>query len=233
MRYRILHPWNVTSAEAIKIQEELRPKIILENIIDFKRKISLIAGADAGYLRNEKLIAGGVVVLEFPSLKIVEDCWVAEKVNFPYVPGLLSFREGPALLRAFARLRRTPQVVIFDGQGIAHPRNLGIATHLGILLDIPAIGCAKSRLIGEGQTPANEVGAVEFLYYQAKIVGALLRTRKNVKPILVSSGYKIDLEMAIDITKATCSKYRLPEPSRLAHQLVHRVISEIKSGASF
>jgi len=231
LKWRKLHSWNVTPAEAIKIQEKLRSQIILRNVIDSKEEVSLIAGADAAYSLDQNLVAGGVVVMEFPSLKVREESWIVGRINFPYVPGLLSFREAPILLRVFSRLKNNPPVLIFDGQGIAHPRHLGIATHMGLLLDLPTIGCAKSRLIGEAKEPANRVGAFEFLYYQNEIVGALLRTRKNVKPVLVSPGYKIDLKMAMEIILAACWKYRLPEPSRLAHRLVQRIISQIKSGA--
>jgi len=231
LKWRKLHPWNVSPAEALKIQEKLRPKIILRNVIHSREEISLIAGADAAYFPGQNLIAGGVVVMEFPSLKVWEESWMVGKVGFPYVPGLLSFREAPILLSVFSRLKKNPQVVIFDGQGIAHPRHLGIATHMGLLLDLPTIGCAKSRLIGEGNEPVNQVGAFEFLYHQDEIVGAILRTRKNVKPVLVSPGYKIDLKMTVEIILASCGKYRLPEPSRLAHRLVRQIISQIKSGA--
>jgi deoxyribonuclease V len=146
-----------------------------------------------------------------------------ETVSFPYIPGLLSFREGPALTKAFEKLVRIPDMIIFDGQGIAHPRGIGLASHMGLILDIPAIGCAKSLLVGHHEDVGEEPGAWEPLLYQERLVGAALRTKKKVKPVFVSQGYKIGLEQALDVVMHCCRGYRLPEPTRQAHLAVNKL----------
>jgi len=164
----------------------------------------------------------GVVVLSFPDLEVIEESLAVGEASFPYVPGLLSFREGPLLERAFEGLSRMPDLVFFDGQGIAHPRGLGIASHLGLRLRIPSVGCAKSRLWGEAEEPAGEKGAWEPLKaprgeVAGEVVGAVLRTRKGVKSLYVSPGHRIDLEGAIRYTLAVSPRYRIPVPIRAAH----------------
>ncbi len=177
-----------------------------------------IAGVDISVNRFSKTGTGAVVVLTFPALRVAEIQVVTDRINFPYVPGLLSFREAPLLLAAFEKLKLKPDIVMVDGQGVAHPRRFGIASHLGLLLGIPTIGCAKSRLCGEHDTPDVKAGSFAELKDGGKVIGAVLRTRYNVKPLYVSIGHMIDLPDAVKWVMACCRGYRLPEPTRLAHQ---------------
>jgi deoxyribonuclease V len=177
-----------------------------------------IAGVDISVNRFSKIGTGAVVVLSYPDLQVAEVQVVTDRIEFPYVPGLLSFREAPLLLAAFEKVALTPDIVMVDGQGIAHPRRLGIASHLGLLLGIPTIGCAKSRLCGEHKIPANEAGSYAELTDDGEVIGAVLRTRAGVKPLYISIGHMIDLPSAIKWVMACCRGYRLPEPTRLAHQ---------------
>lgn len=208
------HPWNVTPKEAFAIQEKLRTRVLPR--WDRRRRVRLVAGTDMS-VKNRRVRAA-VVVLTFPDLEPVEEAIFEGPVPFPYVPGLLSFRECPPLLEAFTRLRRRPDLLLADGQGIAHPRGLGLAAHLGVLLDLPAVGCAKSRLCGEYEEPGLEAGACSELRYRDAVVGAVLRTRSGVKPLFVSIGHRIDLEGAVRFTLACCRGFRLPEPTRAAHR---------------
>jgi len=217
-----LHPWDVTYKEAKDIQRELRERIVLSGAFP---SIDLIAGADCSYSRRDRFMHGAICLLTYPELELVEKIEVEDDVKFPYIPGLLTFREGPCLLKGFKRLRREPDLIIFDGQGIAHPESLGIATHLGIILNRPTIGCAKSRLLGQYKEPANEKGAYSYLYDNGEVVGAVLRTRKDVRPVFVSPGFRIDLKRSIDIILNCCRRYRLPEPSRLAHIISKNILT--------
>jgi deoxyribonuclease V len=218
MDYRPLHTWDVSAAEARRIQERLRPRL---KVGRFVQHIRYIAGADVAVARLAPTVYAGVVVLEYATLQVVERQGVVSRTAFPYVPGLLSFREAPALLQAFAKLHLTPDVIIFDGQGIAHPRRLGIASHIGLWLDTPSIGCAKSRLIGVYQEPPPTRGAHAPLYdTDGTLLGAVLRTKTHAKPVFVSVGHRMELEQAIDILLHCDHGYRIPEPTRLADQYV-------------
>jgi deoxyribonuclease V len=179
--------------------------------------IKLVAGVDISVNRFAKTGTAAVVVLRYPELEIVEISTVTERVEFPYVPGLLTFREAPLSLAAFEKLAVTPDLVIVDGQGIAHPRRIGLASHLGLCLGLPTIGCAKSRLTGEYEEPGNKAGSYAELTDSGEVIGAALRTRAGVKPVYVSIGHMIDLPSAIKRVLACCRGYRLPEPTRLAH----------------
>jgi len=184
-----------------------------------------VAGADVSYYQN-KMIAG-VIVFEFPNLKVIERQFFIFPINLPYIPGLLTFREGPSLLEAFKKIKITPDVILFDGQGIAHPRRMGIATHLGLFLDRPTIGCAKSRLSGEYTSVGEEKGDYALLKEGEEILGAVLRTRRRVKPIFVSPGHKIDLPNSIEIILKCIVKYRLPVPVREAHIFVNKIRNDL------
>lgn len=218
MKYLNLHSWEVSPQEAIKIQKDLKSKISLKKSFS---KIDKIAGADVSYYQN-KMIAG-VIIFEFPNLKIIERQSFVSSINFPYIPGLLTFREGPSLLAAFKKIKNEPDIILFDGQGIAHPRRMGIATHLGLFLGKPAIGCAKSRLSGKYTSVGEEKGDCTLLKDGKEILGAVLRTRKRVKPIFVSPGHKIDLSNSIEIILKCMVKYRLPLPVREAHIFVNQI----------
>ena len=206
------HPWDVSPAEAIAIQKRLAPLVERENRFD---TINLIAGVDAGFPKDTARAA--VAVLTYPELKLVETAVAEIPVTFPYVPGLLSFREAPAVLAAFEKLTTRPNLLIVDGQGLAHRRRFGIACHLGLLLDVPAIGSAKSLLVGKHADLPEEARSVTELTDRGEVIGAVVRTRANVKPLYVSIGHRIDLPTAVDFILNTTRRFRLPEPQRAAH----------------
>lgn len=206
--------------EARDLQERLAPLVLRGRPL--RKAIALVAGADVAYSQRSEKIWASVVVCTLPGLEVVAKAIRADKVRFPYVPGLLSFREGPALLKAFALLEQRPDVVLFDGQGRAHPRGMGLACHMGLCLDLPTVGCAKSRLVGEHKPLAMEKGACQWLTIHGRRVGAVLRTRAGTSPVYVSAGYRTSLEMAVELVMATCTHYRIPEPLRQAHILANR-----------
>ena len=214
MKGRPLHNWQVTAAEAKEIQRRLALQVSKRNEVDAPR---LVAGVDISAPDRGGVAKGAVVVLRLPDLTPIESSVVEQRVSFPYVPGLLSFRETPVILAACEGLTLTPDLFIADAQGIAHPRRLGLASHLGLLLDIPTIGCAKSILCGRHGELGEEVGSYAPLFDGGEVIGAALRTKRGVTPVFVSIGHKVDLEAAIGWVLACCRGYRLPEPTRLAH----------------
>ncbi|MDD5011952.1 MAG: deoxyribonuclease V [Phycisphaerae bacterium] len=220
MRIKTLHNWNISVKEAIGLQKSLANEVIHRK---FAKKIETIAGIDCGFTKDKKNIVACIVVLGAENFEIIETVYAVKKVQFPYVPGLLSFREAPVCIAAAEKLKTIPDCVIIDGQGTAHPRRLGLACHLGLFLDIPTIGCAKSRLIGEFKTPARTKGSTSPLKDKGEIIGSVVRTRSGVKPVFVSVGNKCRLADAERIVLDCCGKYRLPEPSRIAHQTVTRI----------
>ena len=221
MNYLNLHFWRVSVQKAIQIQKNLRKRIILnDNLPEIQR----IAAVDVAFSDNQAICA--ICVFDFPDLNILETVRAKKKISFPYIPGLLTFREGPAILAAFKKLETKPDLVLFDGQGICHPRRMGIATHLGIILNIPSIGCAKSHLHGVYKMPGENKGDFSFIYPAKKninnkkeILGVALRTRSYVKPLFVSCGYRISLNSAIKLILKLSLKYRIPEPLRYAHRM--------------
>ncbi len=223
MKYQKLHTWNVGYKKAVEIQERLRKSIILKGSV---KDCKLIAGADVSYIKGSEIFYASVVVFNLQTMERVEEATASGKVDFPYIPGLLSFRESPILLKAFAKIKSEPDVIILDAQGIAHPRGIGLASHIGLLLNKSSIGCAKTRLIGEYNEVGGEAGCHSQLTVNDKIVGAVLRTRKNVKPVFVSPGHKIDLKTSIALILKSCRGYRLPEPVRQAHNLVKRTATK-------
>ncbi len=203
--------WTEDITEARKIQENLKKKV---RIIPFKRFPVFIAGADASFSRSK--VIGVVALYKYPEMIPIKDVYAVTEIPFPYIPGFLSFREGPAILKALNKLKIKPDLILFDGQGIAHPRGVGIATHIGVLLDIPSIGCAKSRLVGEYKEPGIKKGERSLLKYKDRSVGAVLRTRENIRPVFVSPGHRIDLKSSIEIILNCTTRYRIPEPIRRA-----------------
>jgi deoxyribonuclease V len=222
-----LHPWGVTYKEAVKIQKDLKDKVSLKKI---DKRIKYVAGLDVSYAKESNIMWAGVVVLDFPSLNKAEERWSQKKVSFPYIPGLLSFREIPALIDVLRKMEIEPDLIFCDGQGIAHPRGLGLASHLGILLNKSTIGCAKSPLVGTYSQVGESKGNYAYLIHQNRIIGAVVRTRSKVKPIFVSPGYGVMLNDCVTFVLETCSKYRIPEPTRQAHLLVNSVRSRKLSG---
>jgi deoxyribonuclease V len=213
------HPWNVTRDEAIAIQRRLRAYV---RTADDFGEVRRVAGVDIGFEDNGNTTRAAVVVLNFPALTVHENALVRHPTTFPYIPGLLSFREVPAALDALAHLTTPPDLLLCDGQGIAHPRRVGLATHLGLLSNIPAIGVAKSLLIGQHDPLPDERGAWQPLRDKDEVIGVVLRTRVGVKPVYVSPGHRISLHSAIDYTMRCTPKYRLPETTRQAHNLASR-----------
>jgi deoxyribonuclease V len=216
MQIRNLHDWNLSPGDAIAMQRRLAAQVIEQDCFGAVRHI---AGIDVGFEDEGRVTRAAVCILSFPDLKIVESHVARRLTDFPYVPGLLSFREIPAILEALKHLRIEPDLVFCDGQGRAHPRRLGIASHLGIITGLPSVGVAKSLLCGRHGPLAVEKGSHVPLIHRGETVGAALRTRANVKPVYVSAGHKISLPNAIDYVLRCVTRYKLPEPTRLADKL--------------
>jgi deoxyribonuclease V len=208
-----LHRWNVTPREAARIQLRLRERLELDDRLP---QIAAIAGADIALDLRRGWAIAGVILYRFPEMVEIERVAARSRIAFPYVPGLLSFREIPVLLKAFARLRQAPDLIFCDGQGYAHPRRFGLACHLGILLDCPTIGCAKSILVGTAREPSQKPGAWAPLKDKGETIGAALRTRAGVKPMYISQGHRISLERAIEFSRAVGGPFRIPHPTREA-----------------
>lgn len=209
-----LHGWQVSTAQALEIQMKLAAQVSRASEVISPH---LIAGVDISVDKGAGTGTGAVVVLSYPELDLVETRVVTDRLEFPYIPGLLSFRESPLILAACESLNVTPDIVLVDGQGIAHPRRMGLASHLGLFLDIPTIGCAKSRLCGRHEVPGPGSGSYAELVDGGEVIGAALRTKAGVNPVYVSIGHKVDLPTAMHWVLACCRGYRLPEPARLAH----------------
>jgi deoxyribonuclease V len=247
--------WNVTPDEAVELQEELRERVRIEPLAGPVRHV---AGCDIAYDKSSAAAYAGIVVLSLPALEVVDYASEAAQMAFPYIPGLLSFRECPLLLVAWSRLKSDPDAVMLDGHGIAHPRRFGLASHFGVLVGKPSIGCAKTSYVGEFKDPGPTAGAYEYIVDNSEIVGAVLRTRDKTAPVYVSAGHMIDLEGSIDLALKCvrgfvvgmpgmgrprraartggrantagdmissgapgASRYRVPEPTRLANIFVH------------
>jgi deoxyribonuclease V len=216
MKLHHVHPWDLDPAAAIALQRNLRAHLILTDQFGPVRRV---AGVDVGFEAGGAVTRAAVAVLRYPELEVLETVVARQPTTFPYIPGLLSFRELPAVLAALERLREPPDLLLCDGQGIAHPRRLGIASHLGLLVDIPSVGVAKTRLYGNHGDVLDQRGAWAPLRVDDEIIGAVLRTRAGVKPLYVSSGHRIGLETAIAYVMSCCTRYRLPETTRHAHRL--------------
>jgi deoxyribonuclease V len=217
---RRLHTWDVTPAEAVRLQEELRGLVVSRD--DFPRAFETVAAMDVSYDRRAPFLFAGVVVLKLPTFEIVDQAVVRVRADFPYVPGLLSFREAPAGLRAWERLATRPDCLLCDGQGISHPRRFGLACHVGVCVDLPTIGCAKSVLVGAYEEPSGARGSRSDLIHDGDVVGAAVRTRDGTSPVFASVGHRISLTTAVATVLACSPRYRIPEPIRQAHALVNR-----------
>jgi deoxyribonuclease V len=213
-----LHEWSLTPREAVELQKRLRERVRIEPL---RKKVETVAGADISFNKFDPTIYTGIVVLRLPTLEVVEEVGIVGETKFPYVPGLLSFRESPSVLEAWAKLKTEPDAVMFDGQGLAHPRRVGIACHVGLIVKRPTLGCAKSVLVGKYEEPGEERGSWSPLVDKGETVGAALRTKTRVQPVYVSPGHLIDLEGAVDLTLRCDGGYRQPEPTRRAHLLVN------------
>src|ERR1044072_1188251 len=240
MQYKKLHDWNLTPTEAVELQKELRDQVRIEPL---KREVNLVAGCDISFNKFSDIVYAGIVVLRLPELEVVDSATVLTKTSFPYIPGLLSFRETPALLKAWERLDTAPDVVMLDGRGLAHPRRFGIACHFGLLGGLPTLGCAKTVLRGKYDEPDEKAGSYSLMTDKGETVGAAVRTKDRVAPVYVSVGHRMDLpgsiklalrcvkgyrandegETLFDLPSASKSKYRIPEPTRQAHLLVNEL----------
>ncbi len=214
MKVKRLHSWQISVTQALDLQHQLAAQVSRSSGVIAPH---YIAGVDIATGKGHGIATGAVVVLSYPEFIVVETKVVQGKLDFPYIPGLLSFRELPLTLAACESLGITPDLVLVDGQGVAHPRRFGLASHLGLLLDTPTIGCAKSRLCGRHEEPGIEAGSYAEVIHRGETIGIALRTRLGVKPVYVSIGHKVDLETAIHWVLKCCRGYRLPEPTRLAH----------------
>jgi deoxyribonuclease V len=215
-----LHNWNVSYSEAAALQKRLAGKVQFKPL---EKSPKLIAGLDCALSKDGQRILACAVVVKLPGLELIETKTAVQKVTFPYIPGLLSFREAPVCIAAVEKLKSKPDLFLIDGQGIAHPRRLGLAAHLGLFFNKPTIGCAKSRLTGSFKDPSGQKGSHSQLKDKDEVIGAVVRTRTDVKPVFVSVGNRCTLNDAIKTTLACTTKYRLPEPTRLAHQLVSKL----------
>ncbi|WP_445619121.1 deoxyribonuclease V [Kushneria sp. Sum13] len=224
-----LHEWTVDPASAIALQKSLAPRIVCR---DQMGEISHIAGVDIGFEEGGETTRAVIVVMRWPSLEIVERVLHRTPTKMPYIPGLLSFRELPAALEAFEQLSITPDLLMVDGMGIAHPRRLGIAAHLGLWLDIPAIGVGKSRLCGRHDEVPEARGSWVPLTHRNETIGAVLRTRERVKPLYISTGHRISLESSIHWVMQCLTRYKLPEPTRQADRLASRRTAETRGPES-
>ena len=213
MRVSIPHRWDLAPVGAVQVQRDLTSRVVAENQT---AEVRTVAGVDISTANRRAHAA--IVVLAFPTLEPLEAAEADVPLSFPYVPGLLTFREGPAIVAALENLQAEPDLFIFDGHGRAHPRRMGIATHMGVILDRPSIGCAKSRLCGEHGEVGPRVGDYAELWHQGEVIGVVLRTREGVKPVFVSTGHRVDLDHAIHYMLKCGSGYRLPEPIRWAHR---------------
>jgi deoxyribonuclease V len=213
--------WPESAVEAKKVQRHLEKRI---RIIPLKKTPRYVAAADAAFTGDR--VIGAACLFRYPELAQIEEAVAVKETGFPYIPGYLSFREGPAIMAAIGKLGIRPDLILFDGQGIAHPGGIGLASHMGVLLDTPSIGCAKSRLVGEFREPGKKKGRRSRLTYNKRTVGAVLRTRDGVRPVFVSPGHRIDLEAAIGIVLKCTTRYRIPDPLRCADTAAARAKKE-------
>ncbi len=216
MQLAISHRWDLSTHEATALQAELAGKVLSHTTFD-PSAVQTVAGVDVGFRKN--VAHAAIVVLSFPELCPVDQALGQAPATFPYIPGLLAFREGPSVLDALERLNTWPDLLIFDGHGVAHPRRMGLAAHMGVILDHPSIGCAKSRLIGTHDEPGPAVGDRVPLTDEGELIGAVVRSRAKVKPLYISVGHRVSLATAIDLVLQCTRGLRLPETTRLAHKL--------------
>ncbi len=220
MRVEELHGFDLSPAEARGLQGELASRVVVDSALDLAG-VRYVAGADVS-TEGDRAYAM-VAVLDFPGLSVVEVQGFEAPLEFPYVPGLLAFREIPSVVGALRKVETAVDAVILDAQGLAHPRRMGLASHIGLFLEVPAVGCAKSLLVGKFEEPGPKKGSTADLVHRGEVVGRVVRTRERVSPVYVSVGNRIDLDSAVELVLACCTKYRLPEPTRQAHNAANRL----------
>lgn len=222
----MIHPSQyerLSAREAIALQQQLRSEIVLEPL---QQPVRVIGGADISFNKYSETIYAGIVLLRFPDLQVIHTESVVSRTRFPYIPGLLAFREVPALYEVWEQLPQKPDVLVLDGHGIAHPRRMGIAAHFGVVAGAATIGCAKSRLVGHYEEPEDAPMAESVLMHQNEAIGTVLRTKKRCLPVFVSPGYGITMAESVNLIRNCTGRYRIPEPTRLAHLLVNKVRTE-------
>ncbi|UHA75072.1 deoxyribonuclease V [Paenibacillus sp. 481] len=224
----IEHPWNLSETDAIKLQQQLATKV---SKIDQLNHVRYVAGVDVAYSEHSDRLIAAVAVLDASTLELVEAVIAEDVVQFPYIPGLFSFRELPPIVKALKGLATAPDLIVCDGQGLAHPRRFGLASHLGVLFDVPTIGCGKTKLLGDAQEPDAARGSVAPMLDQDEVIGHVLRTQHNIKPIYVSIGHRISVRTACDWILQLTPHYRLPETTRQADQLVRKALTIAKNSA--
>lgn len=229
MKVNELHGFDLSPAEARRLQEELASRVVDRPALDLT-EVRHVAGADVS--TQGDMAYAAVVVLEFPGLSLVEVQGFEDRLRFPYVPGLLSFREIPPLVGALQKIETSVDALILDAQGLAHPRRMGLASHLGLFLGVPTVGCAKRRLVGDFEEPGMEKGCATDLVHRGEVVGRVLRTRERVSPVFVSVGNRIDLRSSVELVLACCERYRLPESTRQAHNAANRLRRGEEPGGS-
>lgn len=222
MEFQAIHSWNLAPVEAIALQKNLAKMVRLDSS-GIAENYRYVASCDVSFNKGSDQLYAAIAVTDIQESKIVEEQALSGEMHFPYIPGLLSFRELPIILQGFSSLKIQPDLVICDGQGIAHPRRLGIASHLGIFLQIPTIGCAKKLLCGQHDELENYRGAASPIYHKQELIGYAVRTRENVKPVYISPGHLCDFSTAIQVILQVTSKYRLPDPIRYVHNLANAV----------
>ena len=219
-----VHSWNVTPKQAISIQHKLRDRIKTFDDFDSLKKVG---GVDVGFVKEKNLSCAALVIFSYPDMKILDVITCSEPISFSYIPTFLAFREVPVVLSCFEKLENIPDMLILDGQGYAHPRRMGLASHVGVLLDIPTIGCAKSRLLGEFNIPDEKKGSFSYLYDKGEIIGAVLRTKDNISPVFVSIGHRVSLNTAIKLI-LEMAVTRIPEPTKIADREVKKFTNKIR-----
>jgi deoxyribonuclease V len=219
------HLWDLTYRQAVDLQKDLVKKLILRDCFS---RVKKIAGVDAKYVKQsyKLVVTAAVLIFSYPGLDLIEANTSSLNLKYPYIPGLLVFREGPVIEKCFKNIKNIPDLVFFDGHGYSHPRRIGLASHMGLLLDLPSIGCAKSNLCGDYKEPPKEEGSFSFIYHNREIIGAAVRTRKNTKPVFISPGHKISLETAVKFA-LKLSRFRIPEPTRLAHNYLNKNLTGV------
>jgi deoxyribonuclease V len=226
---KCVHDWDLSPKEAVELQGRLADSVVLKPLPEH---FEVLGASDIGYVAAIDRLVAVVVTFEWPDLMLLETATVVSPIRFPYVPGLLSFREIPPLLDAYARLKRQPDILLCDGQGLAHPRRFGLASHLGLCLDVPTVGCAKSRLCGKHDSFELRKGNRAVLHHREEMIGYVYCSRDNVKPIYVSPGHLADFESSLELISRCLGKYRIPEPLRHAHLLATRLRRDLGAGNS-
>lgn len=230
MAPKILHPWDLTEFEALRLQSEMAAAVVKEDAVD---EINLVAGVDVAYDKHSTRLVAVVVILNAKTLQVVETSITKDYATFPYIPGLFSFRELPPLITSFSKLSHSPDLVVCDGHGYAHPRRFGLACHLGVLFDVPTIGCGKTLLLGTNHSLDKTRGSTSSLIDKGEIIGNVLRTQTNTKPVYVSLGHRISLESACEWILKLSPRYRLPETTRQADQAVRKLFKDLISKYGF